>query len=537
MRSASLLTLTLALTLPVLPGCPREEGGTDTGSSIDTGPMTDTPRTGDTGPVDTGGIDAGMPTDTPETVDAGMDGGMTLLTDGGSDDGGGADGGGVDGGGGSDGGGTCAATDLGSALGDVTSGSSAGATSSGDPTCSFANPDIGDVAFTWTAPADGDYTFDTNGSDYDTVVDLFDGCRGASLDCDDDGGSDSDSLVTATLVAGQQVTIVIDGYSRTGMYALHIQTPVVEECTNGMDDDRDGDADCNDFDCDADPACTETVCDDGMDNDGDGSTDCADGDCGSFPACDESIQCTDGIDNDEDGDTDCVDFDCDGDPACIETDCHDLRDNDDDGRSDCSDSDCEDADPTCVEVDCTNFADDDGDGYADCDDGDCTSGCSEYTCDDGLDDDADGLTDCADSQCTCDPACYTPPAISCPDLDLGSALGEGVQSGTISAFSCGARVDTCSFGIGEGDEVEMTWTAPADGDYQFDTFRGSTFDTTLSLRTSCEDPDGELDCSDDDRGRLSAITATLTAGQTVIIVLDSYYPGSGGNWTLNITQL
>ena len=59
-------------------------------------------------------------------------------------------------------------------------------------------------------------------------------------------------------------------------------------------------------------------CDDGLDNDGDGDIDCDDSDCSGDPACMEMGHCDDGLDNDGDGDTDCDDSDCAGDPACMD---------------------------------------------------------------------------------------------------------------------------------------------------------------------------------------------------------------------------
>ena len=58
----------------------------------------------------------------------------------------------------------------------------------------------------------------------------------------------------------------------------------------------------------------ELFCSDGVDNDLDGLADCADPDC-AIP-CDESLNCADFIDNDLDGDIDCLDVDCALDLAC-----------------------------------------------------------------------------------------------------------------------------------------------------------------------------------------------------------------------------
>ena len=72
----------------------------------------------------------------------------------------------------------------------------------------------------------------------------------------------------------------------------------------------------------------ETNCGDGVDNDSDGDTDCADSDCAADPLCSSTteIDCADGVDNDNDGDTDCADSDCSGHPSCSGTgwDCVDI---------------------------------------------------------------------------------------------------------------------------------------------------------------------------------------------------------------------
>ncbi len=69
-------------------------------------------------------------------------------------------------------------------------------------------------------------------------------------------------------------------------------SPPSEICDNGLDDDLDGLTDCDDPDCDSDPACSGTVCipshedcDNGIDDDCDNRIDCADLDCASAPNC------------------------------------------------------------------------------------------------------------------------------------------------------------------------------------------------------------------------------------------------------------
>ena len=86
-------------------------------------------------------------------------------------------------------------------------------------------------------------------------------------------------------------------------------------CGDGFCDPGETLCDCPE-DC-GDPPPDETgLCDDGEDNDCDGNTDCDDTDCAADPACvcipteSPEVSCSDGIDNDCDGDTDCDDADC-----------------------------------------------------------------------------------------------------------------------------------------------------------------------------------------------------------------------------------
>ena len=515
-----------------------------------------------------------------------------------------------DGGGSADVGGACGARDLHSDVGaSVATGSTATGTDRHAPACGSGSAP--DAWFTWTSPAGGMYAFDTSGSSFDTVLDVLSGCSGGSLACNDDGPAGLTSLATVTLGPRQTVVIVIDGLrGESGDFVLGIHAVVPEICTDSIDNDGDGDADCadyadcgslpacmesgarcadgldndgdldvdcSDFDCWGEPACTETICDDGLDNDSDLSADCEDYDCRTFPACDESMHCDDGLDNDADFDTDCADYDCSAFPACDEsTHCADGLDNDADSDVDCADYDCRtfatcdestqcadnvdndhDDDVDCADADCSTAAgcatpeancddglDDDRDGAIDCTDTDCDARCTESTvplCMNSMDDDGDALVDCADRQCSCSAACppAVPPPTTCPDADLGSALGDGVFHGTITPYACGARADSGCGSGGNGGEIELAWKAPAAGSYTFDTNdtsrAGGTFDTVISLRTDCTAGATELDCNDDGgTGRLSSMSTTLTANQTVVIVIDAYAIGDGGNVTLNI---
>ena len=82
-------------------------------------------------------------------------------------------------------------------------------------------------------------------------------------------------------------------------------------CDDGLDDDCDGDFDCDDPDCLGDPACP--FCGDESCGDGEDQCNCA-ADCGMPPVSETA--CFDGIDEDCDGYTDCDDSDCAADSVC-----------------------------------------------------------------------------------------------------------------------------------------------------------------------------------------------------------------------------
>ncbi len=67
-------------------------------------------------------------------------------------------------------------------------------------------PVIADRWYSWTAPSDGDWTFDTTGSDFDTVLYVLDACGGTELGCNDDDGG-LQSAVTVTLAQGDEIVV------------------------------------------------------------------------------------------------------------------------------------------------------------------------------------------------------------------------------------------------------------------------------------------------------------------------------------------
>jgi hypothetical protein len=156
--------------------------------------------------------------------------------------------------------GQCVATDLGSALGTaVATGTTVGAGNDHVPDCSSSGG-AEDVTYGWTAPRSGTYLLTTDGSSFDTVLDVQRGdcASNEELDCDDDGGEGARSLVPVRLQAGDRVLIVVDGWNNAaGTYTLNItEAPAAEtDCDDRGDEDYDDAIDCDDTDCAAAARC------------------------------------------------------------------------------------------------------------------------------------------------------------------------------------------------------------------------------------------------------------------------------------------
>ncbi|MEZ4408034.1 MAG: MopE-related protein [Polyangiales bacterium] len=324
------------------------------------------------------------------------------------------------------------------------SGSTTAANNDYTPTCAMSSAP--DVAYVFRNPARQTVTIDTEGSSFDTMLQVFraDCSPANAIACDDDGGTGTASrLVLRDLEPGTYF-VVVDGWgSSAGAFALTLSVGATEVCDNRVDDDGDGLVDCSDPDCRAAPACMMCIptgpenvgmnCFDGVDNDCNGVADCADFACATIPACcrptgleNNAMACADGRDNDCNGLTDCADPACASVPACCRptsrveagTACFDGVDNDCDGQRDCADPDCA-TQPMCCRptapentpAACRDGADNDCDGLTDCADPQCNGvpGCacvpSPEVCRDGVDNDCDGRTDCADSDCLTSPLC------------------------------------------------------------------------------------------------------------------------------------
>lgn len=105
--------------------------------------------------------------------------------------------------------GTCPDSTI-SGEGAIATGSTMGAGADLTSTCGGENAP--DVAFEWTAPSAGTWTFDTYGSDFDTVLYALTSCGGEELACNDDGPEGFQSELTLELTAGQTIVLVVDGF-------------------------------------------------------------------------------------------------------------------------------------------------------------------------------------------------------------------------------------------------------------------------------------------------------------------------------------
>jgi hypothetical protein len=312
-------------------------------------------------------------------------------------------------------------------------------------------------------------------------------------------------------------------------------TPVAEDCKNGKDDDCDGAVDCNDTDCVNTPACgcapsEAGKCGNGFDDDCDGQIDCADSDCANDMLCacgSLTEDCSNGVDDNCNLLVDCADPACTGSAACTcvppgspEV-CGNGTDDDCDGKVDCADPDCT-ASPLCMmcvtEV-CDDAKDNNCDGKIDCADPTCSfaPNCKAVAeiCDNGLDDDHDGLIDCQDPDCANNPACVTKQE-NClsPKLIPGSGTYTGDTTGHVSETkgSCG----------GAAGEAVFYFVLTQPTKVHLDSV-GTSFDSTIYVRTGKCNSGKEIGCDDDSGGNHAAkLDFTILYPGTYYVFLDGY---------------
>ena len=100
-----------------------------------------------------------------------------------------------------------------------------------------------------------------------------------------------------------------------------------EICSNGIDDNCNNLADCQDPGCFGDPKCAPPgmeICNNNLDDDDDGRVDCADPDCMGSIACKPNMGmeiCDNGVDDNKDSLVDCADPQCTTFPGCLAVSC------------------------------------------------------------------------------------------------------------------------------------------------------------------------------------------------------------------------
>jgi hypothetical protein len=121
----------------------------------------------------------------------------------------------------------------------------------GGASCGLGGDAIEDQGIRWTSPRADTYTISTAGSRFDTVLSLRSGsCAGREFACSDDADGTSQSSITISLRECETITIVVDGKTvgEVGDFVVAVHGKE-QSCSDGIDDDGDGGADCEDPDC------------------------------------------------------------------------------------------------------------------------------------------------------------------------------------------------------------------------------------------------------------------------------------------------
>ena len=362
----------------------------------------------------------------------------------------------------------CPTFDLGAAVPQAVTGTNyVGNAMTGDAVTASCNAgaQAPDVSYTFTAPADGLYRFDTRGSSLDTALVLLDGgCSGPELGCNDDYGWQTTSRVTAQLAAGQTVVAVVEGKEGMhGDFSLEITEAPPPVCPTG----------------DLGSTVPQSVSGTTL-----GAGDALSPSCNTLPTADASYTFTAPADG-------AYAFHTDG--SALDTVIH-LREGGCAGPEIACDDDNMLGDQSfvlahlvagqTVLVSVEGFAGQEGDF-------------------------------------TLHVESFTPP--QCPKADLGSVVPQAVQGDTSTEI-----YDLLEPSCASPGSPEMTYgfTAPADGIYTFDT-TGSSYYSVIHIYDGCGG--AELGCAFHNGEGIyhGKVAVSLVAGQQVLVVVDGQGLWSG----------
>lgn len=153
------------------------------------------------------------------------------------------------------------------------------------------------------------------------------------------------------------------------------------------------------------------------------------------------------------------------------------------------------------------------------------SGCTgAEDCADGVDNDGDTLTDCEERECQplCADACQGPVTLVEPDDTSGSTIGHA----NLLKASCVTE---------SAGEVVYSVTASTTGMLDVTLIEDGSASFGLSVRTDCAADASELACSATYASSLDLskkLSVPITAGQTVLVVVDTEGMGAEGTYTL-----
>jgi hypothetical protein len=417
----------------------------------------------------------------------------------------------------------------------VVSGTTEGSVDDWQASCTNGNAE--EVALQFVAPSSGRFGFDTAGSSFDTVLYVLADCGGTELSCNDDASGTTSSKAYADLSAGESALVVVDGFQQSGAFQLTVtEVPALEQdCGDGGDEDYDGMADCLDPDCeqigDCAARCPDLVLGSPpavVVDSTTGQVDESVGSCDTYggSASDVSVEFTAPAQGQyaflltDETEFDSVLYVLD---ACggNELGCSDAYPvgYSTDGGGELVLLDLA-ANQTVIAV---------VDGFAG------ANGsfelfilevaAAESDCGDAFDEDFDGQYDCLDPDCAGAADCQP----LCPDQVLG-APPSVLQDTTLG------RIDEwqsyCDgYGVSSSD-VFVQFTAPTTDSYVFHLTPQTEYDSLLSVLSACGGE--ELVCSDVygfGTGGGEAVVVDLTAGETVVAVVDGY-AGSSGDFEL-----